>query len=270
MIAIPPAYRSPLYIRMRVVFLVYCAIVILFLLVPILIVVPMSFNPSSFFMFPPSGVSLRWYVDFFSNPVWLGAVKNSLIISGCATVLATALGTLAALGLVELNRRWRPLVISLLVMPLAVPIVIVAVACFYFYTLLDLVGTYLGLVLAHASLGLPFVLIAVTATLQGFDRNLVRAAQNLGAGPWRAFFRVTMPLIAPGIFTGAVFAFAISFDEVVIAQFLASPEQRTLPVQIFSGTRHSIVPTVTAAASLLILLSLCLMVTALRAARRRA
>ncbi len=153
-------------------------------------------------------------------------------------------------------------------MPMAVPIVIVAVACFFFYSLIGLVGTYFGLILAHACLGLPFVVVAVTAALQGFDQNMERAAASLGAGPLYAFVRVTLPLIAPGVFAGAVFAFAVSFDEVVVALFLASPEQRTLPIQIFSGTRQNITPTVTAAASLTIVLSFCLMAVVQRLGRR--
>ena len=266
---LPPHYRSPMYMTFQTVMFAFCLGVFLFLIIPIAIIVPMSFNPSSFFTFPPTGFSTKWYDDFFSNGIWLHSVKNSLIISLSATLIATGLGTLAALGLARSKARWRSYVLALLIMPMAVPIVIVAVATFFFFSLVGLVGTHLGLILAHASLGLPFVVVAVTATLQGFDRNMERAGASLGASPLRVFFRVTLPLIAPGAFAGAVFAFAISFDEVVVALFLASPEQRTLPIQIFSGTRQSITPTVTAAATLSILMAFGLMVVVGRLTRSR-
>jgi putative spermidine/putrescine transport system permease protein len=214
------------------------------------------------------GWSLQWYVEFFTNPLWTGALANSLLIGSAATVLATALGTLAALGLHGSRFYLKPLIVGLLVAPLAVPVVITAVATFYFFAALNLVGTYTGLIVAHTVLALPFVVITVSATLQGFDTTLVRAAASLGAPPGHAFRTVTLPIIAPGVISGALFAFVTSFDEIVAALFLASPQQRTLPRQIFSGVSENVSPTITAAAVVLLTVSVMLM-AALEWLRRR-
>lgn len=246
-----------------------CVLIFIFLLAPILVIVPLSFNDGSYFVFPPTSLSLRWYEDLISNPVWLRVAKNSLLIGGSATILATVLGTMAALGLVQARFRYKAAIMAALISPMIVPVVITAVAMFLFYARLNFAGTYLGMIVAHTALALPFVLITVTATLQNFDTSLVRAAASLGASPLRAFFSVTLPLIFPGVASGALFAFATSFDEVVVALFVASPAQRTLPLEMFSGIRQSITPTVTAVATLLIVFSFCLMAT-LELLRRRA
>jgi putative spermidine/putrescine transport system permease protein len=238
-----------------------CALIFAFLLLPIVVIIPMSFNAGEFFIYPLRGLSLRWYEDLFTNPMWLAAARNSFVVGSATTVLATVLGTLAALGLANARFRGKALIMAFLISPMVVPIVITAVGVFFFYSWLNLVGSYLGLILAHTALALPFVVITVTATLQGFDRNLVRAASSLGATPVYAFFSVVLPLILPGVISGALFAFATSFDEIVVALFVAAPEQRTLPRQIFAGLRQSITPTVTAVATLLILISFVLMAT---------
>ena len=238
---------------------IFAALVFFFLVAPIFVVLPLSFTAGQLLVFPLPGLSLQWYEDFFTNPLWTGALANSVLIGCVVTVVATALGTLAALGLHGSRFRLKPLVIGLLITPIAVPVVIIAVASFYFFASLNLVGTYLGLILAHVVLALPFVVITVTATLQGFDPNLPRAAASLGSSPARAFRTVTLPIIAPGVASGAVFAFVTSFDELVVALFLASPQQRTLPRQIFSGVSENISPTITAAAVILLLVSVVLM-----------
>lgn len=244
------------------------ALTLLFLVVPILVIVPLSFNADSFLMYPMSGLSLRWYEEIFTSPAWRQALMNSIIVSPLATVLAMVLGTLAAIGLVRTDFPGKALLTAVLISPMVVPVVIVGVAMYIFFAPLGLTGSYTGLVIAHAVLGVPFVITTVAATLQGFDFNLVRAANSLGAGPLTAFFRVTLPQVAPGVIAGGLFAFATSFDEVVVTLFLASPEQATLPRQMFAGIRENISPAIAAVATILIILS-TLMLLVLEALRRR-
>ena len=244
---------------LRLALLGFTVLVLVFLVAPILVVFPLSFTSGELLIFPLPGWSLRWYEDFFTNPLWTGALRNSLLLATMVTVLASVLGTMAALGLHGSAFRGKPLVVGLLLAPLAAPIVIVAVATFYFFASLGLIGTFAGLVVAHTVLALPFVVITVMATLQSFDPNMVRAAASLGASPLHAFRTVTLPIIAPGVISGALFAFVTSFDELVVALFIASPQQRTLPRQIFSGVSENLSPTITAAAVVLILISGVLM-----------
>ncbi|MDI3439465.1 ABC transporter permease [Erwinia sp. V90_4] len=238
----------------------YSAAVLLFLIVPVLVIVPLSFNASSFLSYPLSGFSLRWYQTFFHSQEWLSALGNSLIIAPLATLLATVLGVLASMGLVRGEFRGKGLVMAIIISPMVAPVVIIAVGMFFFFARLSLLNSYLGLVLAHALLGVPFVVITVVAVLKSYDTNLSRAAASLGASPFLTFRKVTLPLIAPGVFSGALFAFAASFDEVVVTLFLASPAQRTLPIQMFAGIRENLDPTIAAAASLMIGASLILLI----------
>jgi putative spermidine/putrescine transport system permease protein len=240
----------------------FTALVLLFLIAPIVAVMPLSFNAEPYFTYPMPGLSLQWYRDFFGNERWTGALFLSLKLAVTVTVLATVLGTMAALGLARTQLPLRPLIFGVLILPMIVPVIIVAVAVFMFYGYLNLIGTFAGLVLAHTALATPFVVITVTSTLTSFDWTLQRAAQGLGATPFFTFSKVILPLIVPGVITGALFAFVTSFDEVVVALFLASAEQRTLPKQMFSGIREQISPTITAAASLQVVLSICLLVGA--------
>ncbi|RKT75312.1 putative spermidine/putrescine transport system permease protein [Rahnella aquatilis] len=237
----------------------YSAAVLLFLIVPVLIIVPLSFNAGSFLSYPLTGFSLRWYQTFFHSNEWLSSLGNSLLIAPLATLLATLLGVLAAVGLVRGEFRGKSLVMAILISPMIAPVVIIAVGMFFFFARVSLLNSYLGLVLAHALLGVPFVVITVVAILKNYDRNLSRAAASLGASPWTVFRKVTLPLIAPGVFSGALFAFAASFDEVVVTLFLASPRQRTLPIQMFAGIRENLDPTIAAAASLMVGASLILL-----------
>lgn len=265
--ALPP-YASPLARVWHYAFRGFCALVFLFLVLPILAMIPISFSAGEWLTYPLPGLSLRWYQDFLSSPMWLRALQNSIIVATSTTLLATVLGTLAALGLARASFPFKGLLMALLISPIVVPIVITAVGVYFFFAGLGLVNTYIGLILAHTVLAVPFVVITVAAALQGFNVTLTRAAASLGANPVVVFFRVTLPLILPGVVSGALFAFATSFDEVVVALFLAGPEQRTLPRQMFSGIRENISPTITAVATVLIAISVLLM-TAIELLRRR-
>ena len=261
----PPPYASPVERAWYYSFRVICALIFFFLIAPIIVIMPLSFNAEPYFTYPMPGYSLRWYeVIFGDSPqsiLWQRAIKNSVIIGFSATLLATALGTVAALGLSRANFPFKGVVMAVLISPIVVPIVITAVGMYYFYAQIGLASTIPGIILAHTALGVPFVVITVTATLVGFNQNLVRAGSSLGAGPTRVFFKITLPLILPGVVSGALFAFATSWDEIVVVLFLASVEQHTIPRRMWSGIRELIDPTIAAAATLLIFLSILLMVT---------
>lgn len=250
-------------------FRIFCAGVLVFLILPVLVIVPLSFNVSSFLTYPLDGFSLRWYQEIFDpNGPWLAALKNSLIVAPFATLLAMTLGTLAAVGLNKADFPGKGLILALLISPMVVPLVIVAVGMYFFFAEVGLLNSFLGLVLAHAVLGTPFVVITVNATLQGFDHNQVRAGASLGANPLRVFFKVVLPQILPGVASGGLFAFATSFDEVVVALFIASPSERTLPMQMFSGIRENISPAIAAMATIMIILS-ALLLLVMELLRRR-
>ena len=230
-------------------------LVLLFLLAPILAIVPLSFNAEPFFTYPMPGLSLRWYQEFFGSDVWQLALRNSIIVACCATALSTFLGTLAAIGLSRPDCPARATLTAILISPMVVPVIVSAVGIYYAFAAIGLLNTLAGLVLAHTALGAPFVVITVTATLTGFDNNLMRAAASLGAPPAVAVLRIMLPIIAPGVVSGALFAFVTSFDEVVVALFISGSEQRTLPRQMWSGVRETLSPTIAAVATLLILFS---------------
>lgn len=255
-------YRSPADRAGRAALIGFCGLVFAFLVLPILAVVPLSFNPSAFLVFPENGLSLRWYRSLADSPHWTRALINSLSVASVTTLIATPLGTLAAIGLSAMRSRAKPMIVALLTAPMVVPVVVVAIAIYFLFAPLGLVNSFTGLVIAHTVLALPFVVIVVHAALQGFDYELLRAASSLGARPATALLRVLAPLIAPGIGAGAVFAFMTSFDEAVIALFIAGPEQKTLPMQMFEGVREQISPAITAAATLLVIASTLLLGTA--------
>ncbi len=233
--------------------------VLVFLVAPIAVVVPLSFSSGSFFHYPLPGLSLRWYEDFFTSQFWLPALRNSLFVGSIAATLATVLGTLAAIGLWRARFALRGLVLAVLISPMVVPVVIVAVGAYFAFAPLHLTDNFAGLILVHTALGAPFVVITVLATLSAFDRELLRAAAVCGAHPLTAFRRVMLPAILPGVASGAVFAFATSFDEVVVVLLMGGPGQRTLPRQMFAGINDNISLTITAAATLLIAFSMLLM-----------
>jgi putative spermidine/putrescine transport system permease protein len=245
--------------------LAFTGLVLLFLISPILAIVPLSFNSEPYFSYPMPGLSLQWYTGewgFLTNERWTSSLKTSVIVAVCTTILATALGTLAALGLSRVNLPFRAVILGVLISPMIVPVIITAVGVYMFYSLIGIVNTLGGLILAHTVLATPFVVVTVTSTLANYDHTLTRAALGLGATPARTFRKVILPLNLPGVISGALFAFVTSFDELVVALFIASPEQRTLPKQMFSGIRELISPTITAAATVLIIFSTLLLIAA--------
>ncbi|MGI3210147.1 ABC transporter permease [Roseovarius tibetensis] len=256
-------------------FNVLCGAIFVFLITPILVVIPLSFNAENFFTFTPemlrfdpAGYSLKHYEDFFTSSGWQQALRNSLAIAPVATFLAVSFGTLAAIGLSSEHVPCRRAIMAILISPMIVPLIISAAGMYFFYSRIGLQGTYFGVVLAHAALGIPFVIITVTATLVGFDRSLTRAAANMGADPVTTFFRVQMPLILPGVISGGLFAFITSFDEVVVVLFVGSANQQTLPWRMFTGLREQISPTILAVATILVTISIILLAT-LELLRRR-
>ncbi len=268
-------YLTPGQVLWHFAFRVICGAIFVFLITPILVVIPLSFNAENFFTFTPemlrfdpAGYSLKHYEDFFTNSDWQNALRNSLLIAPVATFLSVSFGTLAAIGLSQPHVPFRRAIMAILISPMIVPLIISAAGMYFFYSRIGLQGTYLGVVLAHAALGIPFVIITVTATLVGFDRSLTRAAANMGANPVTTFFRVQMPLILPGVISGGLFAFITSFDEVVVVLFVGSAGQKTLPWQMFTGLREQISPTILAVATILVVVSIALL-TVVELLRRR-
>ncbi|AVX03533.1 molybdenum transport system permease protein ModB [Maritalea myrionectae] len=274
-----PNYYTPAQVLWHNSFLFICALVFFFLIAPLVPVVWLSFNAEDFFTFTPEmlafkaeGYSLKHYYDFLGSDEWMVPLKNSLIIAPIATIISVSLGTLAAIGLSQSHVPGRQAIMAILISPMIVPLIISATGMFFFYAPLGnwlqaslglnqaFVG-YIKVILAHAVLGIPFVIITVTATLVGFDRSLTRAAANMGADPVTTFFRVQMPLILPGVISGGLFAFITSFDEVVVVLFVGSARQQTLPWQMFTGLREQISPTILAAATILVTVSILLLTT---------
>ena len=280
------AYLTSNQVLWHYSFRVICGLIFIFLITPILVVMPLSFNAQNFFTFTPemlrfdpAGYSLKHYKDFFSNDEWQRSFWNSLIIAPIATIISVSLGTLAAIGLSQSHVPAKRAIMAILISPMIVPLIISATGMFFFYSTMgnfmentlgldkNFVG-YVKVVLAHAVLGIPFVIITVTATLVGFDTSLTRAAANMGANPITTFFRVQMPLIFPGVVSGGLFAFITSFDEVVVVMFIGSASQKTLPWQMFIGLREQISPTILAVATILVCISVALLMT-LEMLRRR-
>ncbi len=291
-VALPP-YASSMEVLWFYGFRFICGLIFLFLIAPILIVFPLSFNIEPYFSFTegmlnfnPEAYSLRWYKDIlyngmvapqalegwwsdlWSNAQWIRSIRNSFIIGIFSTLIATSIGTLAAIGLSRSEMPYRRPIMALLISPMVVPLVIIASGLFFFFSDVGIAKTYIGVILAHAVLGTPYVIITVTATLVGFDKSLTRAAGSLGAGPIHTFFKIQMPLILPGVISGALFAFITSFDEVVVVLQLADVRQRTIPRQMFSGIREQISPTILAVATILVIISIILL-TVVELLRRR-
>jgi putative spermidine/putrescine transport system permease protein len=236
----------------------HTALVLFFLIAPILAIIPLSFNSGSYFSYPLQGFSLRWYEQALTSADWRRSLLNSIGIGTASTLIATCLGTLAALGISRTQFPLRSLIMPIIISPMIVPIVVVAAGFYLIFAPLGLVNSYPGVVLAHAALGTPFVVITVTASLLSFDQSLLRAASGLGATPWVTFRRVTLPLITPAVATGSVFAFATSFDEVIVILFIGGPDQTTVPRQMWSGIRDSIDPSILAVATMLIVFAVLL------------
>lgn len=293
-----PSHASTLERVWHYTYLVICALVFLFLIAPILIVIPLSFNAEPYFTFTekmlrfdPTGFSTRWYdllltfgmenpdtvrdsswwADAWNNAAWINATKNSVIIGFFSTIVATTLGTIAALGLSRPEMPGRRIIMALLISPMIVPIIITATGLFFFYSSISIHEwgiPYLGVILAHATLGIPFVIITVTATLVGFDHSLTRAAANMGANPTHTFFKIQMPLILPGVISGALFAFVTSFDEVVVVLFVGGLDEQTIPRQMWNGIREQISPAILSVATILVIISIALL-TVVELLRRR-
>jgi putative spermidine/putrescine transport system permease protein len=293
--ALPP-HLTPFEKIWHYTYLVICGLIFLFLIAPVLVIIPLSFNIEPYFTFTekmlrldPTGYSLRWYdllltfgmidtegvrdaswwADAWANSTWLRAAKNSVIIGFFATIIATALGTVAALGLSRSVMPGKRTIMAILISPMIVPLIITATGLFFFYSSIsiskwEIFGwniPYIGIILAHATLGIPFVIITVTATLVGFDHSLTRAAASLGAGPVTTFRQIQMPLILPGVISGALFAFVTSFDEVVVVLFVGGLDEQTIPRQMWNGIREQISPAILSAATLLVIISIALLTT---------
>jgi putative spermidine/putrescine transport system permease protein len=237
----------------------FVGVACIYLVLPTLVVVPVSFTQTNFIIFPPKGFSLRWYVVFFGQDDWRNATLTSIIVATFSTIFATAIGTLAALGLNQLSGGKARIVFWFILLPMTVPSIIVAVAFYSSFARVGIVGTKFGIVVAHVILALPFVVINVSAVIQKLDWRIVDAARSLGATPSQAFLKVTLPSILPGVLAGAVFAFLTSFDEVVVALFISGIDAITLPVQMWNGIRFEISPAVAAASSILLGLSIVIL-----------
>ena len=266
-----PKYTEPHYRIWHYIYLTICGAVFFFLIAPLFVIFPLSFNAEEFLVFSecmknldPDAFSLRWYKDMIygtKNP-WGLATKNSFIIAFFATIGSVILGTVAALGLSSRHMPFKGLIMAVLISPMIVPLIISGVAIFFFMAKAGLAATHLGIILAHIILGTPFVVITVTATLSGFDHSVTRAAASLGSDPVNTFMKITLPLILPGVISGGLFAFVTSFDEVVVVLFLAGLDNTTIPIQMWTGLREQLSPTILAVATCLIILSTLILVTA--------
>jgi len=263
-----PAHVEPLERAWFYTYRVICGLILFFLIAPIIIIIPLSFNAGFYLSFTekmlsldPAGFSTQWYQEFFSDQKWIDGIKNSFFIAILSAMISTALGTLAALGLSRPEMPYRKFFMALLISPMIVPLIVSALGMYFFLVSVGLGSTYTGIILSHAVLGTPFVVITVTATLSGFDQSLIRAGLNLGAKPSTVFFKIIMPLILPGVISGALFAFITSFDEVVVINFVGTTEQQTIPQVMFRGLRENISPTILAVATILVGISVALLVT---------
>ena len=276
-----PSYATPTQRTYYYAYLFFCFLVFFFLIAPLVAIIPISFSKSPFMLFTegmlawppdPEAWSFRWYRYMvgicedkgLTTPCgnkWMRGTVNSFFVGSISTLLATFLGTLAALGLSRPHMPFKGLIMSILISPMIVPLIITAAGMFFFYAKINLVYTFTGIILAHVALSTPFVVITVTATLVGFDTNMTKASQSLGARPMRTFFKVIMPLILPGVISGALFAFITSFDEVVIVMFMASLDQLTIPKQMWAGIRQEISPVILCMATCLVALSIFLLTT---------
>jgi putative spermidine/putrescine transport system permease protein len=235
------------------------ALTVFYLLAPTLVIVPMSFTEARILSFPPEGFSLQWYERMFTDRQWSTGMVNSFQVAVLTAILATVLGTLAALALTRGRFPGRSAINALMLTPLIVPVVIIAIGTFALFVQWRISGSIVGLVLAHTALALPFVVVNVAAILRTMDRNLELAAANLGADPRQSFVRITLPIILPGVLAGAIFAFITSWDEVVIAIFMTSARFRTLPVEMWEQVRQVVDPTVAAVATTLLLITTVLL-----------
>jgi len=266
-----PSYTETRYRIWHYIYLFICSCVFIYLIAPLFVIFPLSFSADEFLVFSdgmkrldPDAFSTRWYKDMVwgtKNP-WGLAAKNSFIVAFFATIGSVILGTVAALGLSSRHMPYKGIIMAILISPMIVPLIISGVAIFFFMAKVGLAATHTGIILAHIILGTPFVVITVTATLSGFDHSVTRAAASLGSTPYNTFMKITLPLITPGVVSGALFAFVTSFDEVVVVLFLAGLDNTTIPIQMWIGLREQLSPTILAVATCLIIMSTLILVTA--------
>jgi putative spermidine/putrescine transport system permease protein len=230
----------------------YAALIVGFLVAPLLVVLPLAFTSSAFLTYPIPSYSFRWFSELGENTVWSRAILNSMLIAGATTAVATLLGTLAALGLRAHNLVLSTQIRTLFLLPMVVPAVVLGVGMQALFVRFGINSTYLSVIVAHSVIAIPFVVISVSGALAGIDRRVERAAESLGARPHKVFFLVTLPLALPGVLSGAALAFATSLDEVVLTLFVAGPNQRTLARQMFSTLRENISPAIASAAFVII------------------
>lgn len=257
--ASPNLSGTPGALAFGAVRLAFAALVVAFLLLPLVAILPLAFTDSVFLTYPMSGPSLRWFDTLATSDAWKRSIVNSLIIGSGATVLSTVVGTLAALGLRRELVPFSGVLRSIFLLPMVVPAVVLGVGMQILYARMGLASSYLGVIVAHAVLCVPFVLVNVSSSLASIDPALEKAASSLGATPTAVFRNVTLPLAMPGILTGAVFAFATSLDEVVITLFVAGPNQTTMARQMFASLRENISPAIAAAAFVIIVLTFALL-----------
>jgi putative spermidine/putrescine transport system permease protein len=246
---------------LKIALLAFTALVATFLLLPVVFIVLLSFGSSRWLAFPPPGWTLKWYQELFADPAWLDAAVTSARIATITAILAVTIGLLASFALVRGSFRGREILRGLLLTPMVLPVVVFAIAIYAFFLRLGLGGTTVGFVIAHTVLALPFAIIPIATALEGFDKSIEDAAIVCGASPLQAKLRITLPSIRIGIFSAAIFSFLASWDEVVVAIFMASPTLQTLPVKIWGSLRADLTPVIAAASSLLVALTLALMVT---------
>ncbi|RNB80242.1 ABC transporter permease [Brevibacillus fluminis] len=233
-------------------------IILILFLTPILLVIPLSFTSVSYFQLPPPGYSLDWYEKVMNSPVWIEVFSRSLFIGGTTAIVSVILGTMAALAFVRLQFWGKKLFVPLILSPMVVPAVVVAIGLYRFFAPFKLTDTYTGMILSNAVIAIPVVFTTVASSLKGVDRNLELAAMGLGSTPVGAFFKVTLPLIKPGMISGALFAFSIVFDEPIISLFMAGANTKTLPVKYWESLRTSIDPSIAVVSTVLIVMTVAL------------
>lgn len=246
--------------RQRMPLLLFAGLVMLLLVVPSLLVIPMSFSAGDYLEFPPREWSLRWYRAYFESSLWQSATIISVITGLVTAVLASLLGTMAAWGLLLMGKRLPPLLMMILTLPMTVPTILTAIGVFYVFARLQLINTIPGLVLAHTMLAIPFVVILVLSRLQSFDLNQIKVAESLGAPPTKAFFKVALPQIRFAVIAGAVLAFLTSFDEVIVAFFITGGGKSTITRVMFTSLRDQVDPTIAAVSSILITISVMVVI----------
>lgn len=248
---------------------VWSIAILFFLIAPVIVIFPIALNPTSYVTFPPSGLSSRWFEKILENPAWMDGFIISVKVAFATMLISVCTGLLAAIALVRYSIKGKGIIYALLLLPMIVPTIITAIAVYFFFAELDMVGSFIALSLAHSVAAVPIAVIILSATLQGFDIRIEQAALSLGASPFVAFQRVTLPIIAPGVASAAIFTFLFSFDELLLSLFLSSTQTQTLPVLIWNAVAFQLDPTIAAVSAILILISVFALALAQLARRQR-